>query len=88
MNQYMNIYQYIVNDLGLYELNNFERYYKNFFKWDCGSYSKNKRIVFFLKKMKWADTNVTNDKVILKKIKVDHNCVKPKYEQILTKIFF
>lgn len=78
----MDQYQFLINDFQLYDLSNFDWYYKDEFDWNDFIYSKNKRTVFFGNKKDNPDF-----KVILKKIKINHNS-KKSYEQILKEIYF
>ena len=65
-------------DPHLISINNFNWYYKNLFDWKDLFFSKNKRIVYFGKKIDNPDF-----KVIVKKIKINNN-----YEYILKEIYF
>ena len=79
----MDQYQFIIDDFQLYDLSNFDWYYKEEFDWKDFIFSKNKRTVFFGNKKGDPDF-----KVILKKIKINHDNNKKNYEHILKEIYF
>ena len=78
----MDQYHFLIDDFQLYDLSNFDWYYKEEFDWKDFIFSKNKRTVFFGNKKDNPDF-----KVILKKIKINHNN-KKSYEHILKEIYF
>ena len=79
----MDQYHFLIDDFQLYDLSNFDWYYKEEFDWKDFIFSKNKRTVFFGNKKDNPDF-----KVILKKIKINHDNNKKNYEHILKEIYF